>query len=122
MQIAAAFFRASREGDMDGLRTLLAADVVIRADGGGKKPAVPRPVAGLDAVLRLHAGFAAAFHNHPSRLVRYGMINGLPGFVTQEAGETLQTTALEVEQGRIVAIYVTRNPDKLRHLESGALH
>jgi RNA polymerase sigma-70 factor (ECF subfamily) len=48
-------------------------------------------------------------------MVRDAVINGLPGFVTIEQGDTIQTTALQIEDGRIVAIYVTRNPDKLRH-------
>ena len=48
--------------------------------------------------------------------MRAGFINGLPGFVTQEADGELQTTALEIEDGKIVAIYVVRNPDKLKHL------
>jgi hypothetical protein len=51
-----------------------------------------------------------------SRIVRYGFINGLPGFVTIEPDDTLQTNALEIEDGKIVAIYVMRNPDKLLHL------
>jgi RNA polymerase sigma-70 factor (ECF subfamily) len=51
-----------------------------------------------------------------SRLVRYGFVNGLPGFVSIEQDNILQTTALEVEKDKIVAIYVTRNPDKLRHV------
>jgi RNA polymerase sigma-70 factor (ECF subfamily) len=50
-----------------------------------------------------------------SRLVRYGFINGLPGFVTVEQ-DVMQTTALAIEDGKISAIYVTRNPEKLRHL------
>jgi RNA polymerase sigma-70 factor, ECF subfamily len=54
--------------------------------------------------------------------VRYGFINGLPGFVTIEHGNTLQTTAIEIENGKVVGIYVTRNPDKLRHLGGGAVH
>jgi RNA polymerase sigma-70 factor, ECF subfamily len=45
-----------------------------------------------------------------------GFVNGLPGFVTLEADGELQTTALEIEDGNIAAIYVVRNPDKLRHL------
>jgi len=48
--------------------------------------------------------------------VRAGFINGLPGFVTLESDGELQTTALEIEDGKIVAIYVVRNPDKLKHL------
>ena len=45
--------------------------------------------------------------------MRYGTINGLPGFVTIEWDDTLQTTALDIRDGRIVGIYVMRNPDKL---------
>ena len=51
-----------------------------------------------------------------TQIVRYGFINGLPGFITIERGDILQTTALQIEDGRIVAVYVTRNPDKLRHV------
>jgi RNA polymerase sigma-70 factor (ECF subfamily) len=54
--------------------------------------------------------------------VRYSLINGLPGFVTSEQDDTLQTTALQIEDGKIVAIYVMRNPDKLRHLGGQAVH
>jgi RNA polymerase sigma-70 factor (ECF subfamily) len=54
--------------------------------------------------------------------VRYGFINGLPGFVTIEANDVLQTTALQIEDGKIAAIYITRNPDKLRHLGSDTVH
>ncbi len=122
LAIAAAFFTASRHGDMQALRSLLAADVTAYADGGGKTPAALEPVVGQDAVLRLHAALAPLFAEKMSRLVRYGFVNGLPGFVTVEQGATLQTTALQIEDGRIVAIYVMRNPDKLRHLDGAAVH
>lgn len=117
MQIAEAFFAATRSGDMTALRTLLADDVTIYADGGGKISAAPRPVVGLDAVLRLHTGLAQVFAKQPSRSVRYGVINGLPGFVSVEQTGILQTTALLIENGRIAAIYIMRNPDKLRHID-----
>lgn len=122
LEIAQAFFAASRSGDMTQLRSLLAADVTVQADGGGRIPAVTHPVVGLDEVLRLHEGLARLFAETPSQMVRYGLVNGLPGFVTVEKDGVLQTTALEVEDGRIVAVYVTRNPDKLRHLGGGAGH
>jgi RNA polymerase sigma-70 factor (ECF subfamily) len=115
-EIAEAFFAASRNGEMDRLRALLAADVTVYADGGGKASAHMAPVAGLDNVMRLFATFASNFAVSRSRLVRYGFINGLPGFVTIERGDILQTTALEIEDGRVVAVYVVRNPDKLRHM------
>jgi RNA polymerase sigma-70 factor, ECF subfamily len=57
-----------------------------------------------------------------SRLLRYGFINGLPGFITVERDDMLQTTALEIENGKIVAIYVAQNPEKLQHLARDAVH
>ena len=116
MEIAEAFFAASRDGDMGRLRSLLAADVIVYADGGGKVPAGTAPVVGLDNVMQVFARFAQIFAASRSRLVRYGLINGLPGFVTIEQGNILQTTALEIADGRVVAVYVVRNPDKLRHM------
>lgn len=116
LEIAEAFFAASRDGDMERLRALLAADVIVYADGGGKVPARTVPIAGLDRVLHLFARLAPGFAAQRSRLVRYGHINGLPGFVTIERRDILQTTALEIEHGSIVAIYIMRNPDKLRHV------
>jgi RNA polymerase sigma-70 factor (ECF subfamily) len=122
LQIAEAFFAASRGGDMSTLRSLLAADVTVHSDGGGKRPAAMAPVVGIEEVVRVHASLAKIFARNASRVVRYGLINGLPGFVTIEADDTLQTTALEIVDGKIANIYVMRNPDKLRHLDSGKVH
>jgi len=122
MEIAAAFFAASRSGDMEQLRSLLSADVATYADGGGKVPAAVHPIIGFEKVMQLHAGLASIYAANMSRLLRYGQINGLPGFVTIEQNATLQTTALQIENGKIVAIYVTRNPDKLHHLAGAAIH
>lgn len=116
LQIASAFYAASRSGDMNALGTLLAADVSLHADGGGKRPAATEPILGFAAVMKLHEYLAGLFGKNPSKLVRAGFINGLPGFVTLEADGELQTTALEILDGKITAIYVVRNPDKLRHL------
>ena len=66
--------------------------------------------------MKLHAYLARQFQTHQSKLVRTGFINGLPGFVTLEADFDLLTLSLDIENGRITAIYVVRNPDKLRHL------
>jgi RNA polymerase sigma-70 factor, ECF subfamily len=116
LEIANAFFTASRSGDMTALSSMLAADVSLHADGGGKRPAALRPVFGLDQVMEAHRRLAALFRDRRSDLVRIAMINGLPGFVSREADGELQTTALEIDDGMIKAIYVMRNPDKLRHL------
>jgi RNA polymerase sigma-70 factor (ECF subfamily) len=101
---------------MKALAAMLAADVSVHADGGGKRSAAIEPVVGFDAVMQLHEYLAAQFRNNVSKLVRAGFINGLPGFVTVEADGELQVTALDIEDGKVAAIYVVRNPDKLRHL------
>jgi RNA polymerase sigma-70 factor, ECF subfamily len=95
---------------------MLAADVSVHADGGGKRPAATEPIFGLAAVMKAHERLTAIFRENISKLVRVGFVNGLPGFVTLEADGELSTTALEIEDGKIAAIYVVRNPDKLRHL------
>ncbi|MCW3849102.1 sigma-70 family RNA polymerase sigma factor [Sphingomonas sp. LB-2] len=120
--IAQAFFAASRSGDMAGLSALLSADVAMHSDGGGLRPAAPDVILGADHVLKLHKGFAVLFAKHGWELVRYARINGLPGFVTREADGMIQTTALDIRDGRIAAIYIQRNPEKLRHLAGEALH
>ncbi len=114
--LAEAFYTASRSGDMKALGELLAADVSIHSDGGGKRPAAIKPIVGFDAVMKVQEKLAVLYRHKASKLVRAGFINGLPGFVTLEADGELQTTALDIEDGKVTAIYVVRNPDKLRHL------
>lgn len=116
LEIAEAFFAATRSGDMTALGAMLATDVSSHSDGGGKRPAAMRLIEGARQLLRLHRGLAVMYRKYPSRLVRVGFVNGLPGFVTREGDGELQTTAFEIEDGKIVAIYVMRNPDKLKHL------
>lgn len=116
LALAEAFFAASRGGDMRTLRAMLAEDVSAHADGGGKRPAAMEPILGIEAVMAILEKLAGLFRANGSKLVRTGFVNGLPGFVTLEADGELQTTALDIEDGKIAAIYVVRNPDKLRHL------
>lgn len=116
LDIASAFFAASRSGDMAGLGALLAQDVSMYSDGGGKRAAAVTEVAGSRIVLRLHKSLAVLARKYGSTLLRTVYINGLPGFITREADGEIQTTALEIADGKIVAIYVMRNPDKLQHL------
>lgn len=116
MEIVEAFFAASRSGDMTALAALLAADVSLHSDGGGKRSAAVRPVEGRRTVLRLFKALAVLGRKYPPRSMRTAYINGLPGFVVQDSDGSFTTTAFEVEDGKIIAIYVMRNPDKLRHL------
>lgn len=117
LEIAAAFFAASRNGDMGALRSLLAEDITASTDGGGKVPASPRPLIGIAEVMARHVQLAQEFQQSPSLLIRYVVIDGLPGFVSVEGGGIVQTTALQIADDKIVAIYITRNPDKLQHLD-----
>ncbi|WP_139973930.1 MULTISPECIES: sigma-70 family RNA polymerase sigma factor [Brucella/Ochrobactrum group] len=116
LELAQAFFTASRSGDMKKLGAMLAADVHMQADGGGKRPAFPRPVLGFDDVMSIHQKLAAYYAGKQSELIRMVYINGLPGFITREADGEIQTTALDIDNGKIAGIYVVRNPDKLKHL------
>ncbi|WP_338426088.1 sigma-70 family RNA polymerase sigma factor [Sphingopyxis kveilinensis] len=116
LEIAHAFFEASRSGDMAALGALLAADVGMWADGGGKRPAAAIPILGKALVMKVHRSVAVLLRKYGSTLIQMGLINGLPGFVTRESDGELQTTALEIEDGKVTGIYVMRNPDKLRHM------
>lgn len=117
IDLAEAFFAASRSGDVRALGGMLRADVSIHADSGGKRASTLVPILGRDAALDLFARVIGRLGPGYSTLVRLAFVNGLPGFVTVEADGHLQTTALDIEDGRIAAIYVMRNPDKLRHLQ-----
>lgn len=119
-RIARAFFDASRSGDTKALRAMLAQNVVIRSDGGGKVLAFRNPIAGVERVIRLYAGLARKFGLSGATFLRPARIDGLPGYLSRERDDVLQTTALAVEDGRIAAIYITRNPDKLARVMPAA--
>lgn len=121
MEIAQAFFAASRGGEVGRLGALLANDVSLHSDGGGKRPAAARVMRGVDEVTRTFAAIGRLARGNFGKLIRFAWINGLPGFVTREPDGVLQTTALLIEHDRVKAIYVMRNPEKLRHMES-SLH
>jgi RNA polymerase sigma-70 factor (ECF subfamily) len=116
LEIVGAFFDAMRSGDMAALGSLLANDISIHSDGGGKRPAAVRPVHGIRTALRLFKALSVLARKYPARSGRLAFIDGLPGVVAEEMDGFLSTTAFEIEDGKIVAIYTMRNPDKLRHL------
>lgn len=114
-RIARAFFTAAQNGDAAALGRMLAEDVEIRSDGGGKVLALRNVVRGVDKVLRLFAG--ARRKGRPlSTLVQTALIDGLPGYISRDADGSLSTTALAIDGGRVRAIYIVRNPDKLTHI------
>ena len=115
-RIARAFFAASTSGDTAALRTLLAENAILRSDGGGKVLAFINPIAGLERLLRLFEAVRSKWGDGWAEMLESVWIDGLPGYISRERGNVLQTTALAIEDGRITAIYITRNPDKLRHV------
>jgi RNA polymerase sigma factor (sigma-70 family) len=117
-RIAHAFFVASQHGDVAALGRLLAHDVVLQADGGGRVIAFLNPICGLPRVSRLFAGLTRKFGPNAADFVEARRFDGLPGYVSRERGGVLQTTSFAIEDGLITAIYITRNPDKLARVEA----
>ena len=115
LRIAEAFLQASREGDLGALRQLLADDAVLHSDGGGKKAATLRPVMGGDKVARFFAGIAG---KPGGKLLGAAVVrlNGMPAVLGTEADGLPRSISLDIQDGRIVAVYMVRNPDKLRHV------
>lgn len=115
-ELAARFFDALREGDVDGLRALLSADVQLVGDGGGKAPQLARSIFGADNVARVLAS------NFPL-LMRIDVtmepheVNGQPGAVLRDRdGKVVNALALDVLDGRIQMVRSVQNPDKLGHV------
>lgn len=114
--LARAFFTASNGGDIGELTAMLAEDVVAWADGGGRIPANINPIRGRARVLRLLAGLARKWRDREPEFIEAVTIDGLPGYISRDRRGALQTTALEITERGIVAIYTMRNPDKLRQI------
>jgi len=116
--IARAFASAVATGDLDTLKQLLAEDVQLLTDGGGRVPAAGIPLQGRARVVKFLHGVTVK-HPLPGDIrVRWTQINGSLGcIVSDRNGSPIQTVALDVnDQRQIYAIYITRNPQKLWHL------
>jgi RNA polymerase sigma-70 factor (ECF subfamily) len=115
-ELAARFFEALRDGDVDGLRELLAADVQMVGDGGGKAPAFARGIFGNDNVARVLATMFPVLARIDAAVEPRG-INGQPGAILRDRdGKVVGTMSLDVLDGRIQSIRSVVNPDKLGHL------
>jgi RNA polymerase sigma-70 factor (ECF subfamily) len=115
-ELARRFFEAVGAGKTDQLVDLLAADVVLYTDGGGKGPAFSKPLYGRERVIRIFGGYRpevlGAVRRHDTE------INGQPGRVFFDAeSRAVAVIALDIAGGRVVAVRTISNPEKLRHLD-----
>ena len=116
-QLAQRFFAAVREGDLAGIESMLADDVVLRGDGGGKVPMRTRPVHGRSNVARAMHAWAT------QRVAAFGLsmrpteINGEPGALLVDGdGKLISVTAVEIAGEQVQSVTFVVNPDKLRHI------
>jgi RNA polymerase sigma-70 factor (ECF subfamily) len=116
-RLAVEFRRAAETGDAGALMQLLAADATLYTDGGGKKTAALNPIFGADKIMRFFEGIARKNGALAQARYRPAMVNGMAGFVIEEADKSVGTLAIEPRDGKIGAIYIVRNPDKLRHVK-----
>jgi RNA polymerase sigma-70 factor (ECF subfamily) len=116
-QIVSAFITASRSGDIQALTRMLTRDAKVVSDGGGKVPAALNVIEGADRVAAFLAGVVRKGWTD-EMTVRFDTINGLPGLMMSGPKGLVQTNAFEFDGDLVHAIYVVRNPDKLRHLTS----
>lgn len=118
-QLISAFAAAARSGDLEALMQLLASDVRVVTDGGGKVRAASEVVEGADRVAEF---LVNATRKRPGAwwrddfTLRFAILNGLPGVIVDAPEGPVQTATFEIEGDVVRALYVVRNPEKLRHL------
>ena len=115
-RLAERFFAAVGDGDVDGLVELLAADVAVYGDGGGKTPQWSRPIVGADRVSRLFANLGRQLRERDGTF-ELREVNGQPGALVRASdGKLVNVFVLDVADGAIQTVRSVINPDKLQHL------
>jgi RNA polymerase sigma-70 factor (ECF subfamily) len=119
VRLMSAFAAATQSGDLDTLTRMLASDVRVVTDGGGKVRSALEVIEGAEPAARF---LVRVSRKHPGAWwrddfrPRFALINGLPGVIVEAPEGAVQTSAFEIEGGVIRALYIVRNFDKLRHL------
>jgi RNA polymerase sigma-70 factor (ECF subfamily) len=122
-RLLSAFAAATQSGDLNGLKQMLASDIRVVTDGGGKVRAALEVIEGADRVAQF---LVETTRKRPGAwwrddfTMRFATVNGLPGVIVEAPEGAKQTAAFEIEGDVIRALYVVRNPEKLRHLSSRA--
>jgi RNA polymerase sigma-70 factor (ECF subfamily) len=120
-RLLSAFGEAVASGDVSRLAGLLRADAIAVTDGGGRKTAALNPIIGADKIARFFIALAGKNIGRDIR-IEPAMINGTMGALLYLDGEIDHTISMAIDGDRIAAIYIVRNPDKLRHVPSAAHH
>ncbi len=116
-ELAGRFFAAARQGDLAGLQSLLAHDVELTGDGGGKVPALARSQHGRSRVAHTLVNWLHALTRFPQVSMREVDVNGAPGAIYVDDQERiLGVWSLEINGGEITGVRSIVNPDKLAHL------
>jgi RNA polymerase sigma-70 factor (ECF subfamily) len=116
-ELARRFFDAAEQGDLAGLEALLAHDVALTGDGGGKAPALAQTLRGRSRVARTLIEWLSDDSRHPAIVMRRVEVNGGPGALFfDDRDRLIGVTALEIAGGEVKAIGSIANPDKLKHL------
>ena len=118
-QLVSAFVNASRSGDLQTLMGLLADDVRLMTDGGGKVPAALNVIEGADRTARFIVG-AVSKGLPEGSIIRIAEINGLPGLIVYRPDGSVQSVAFEIAHNLVRSIYAVSNPEKLLHLVPSA--
>jgi RNA polymerase sigma-70 factor, ECF subfamily len=118
-QLVSEFVSAARSGDLQTLMGLLADDVRLTTDGGGKVPAAINVIEGADRTARFVVG-AVSKGLPEGSIIRIAPINGLPGLIVYRPDGSVQSVAFEIVHNLVRAIYAVSNPEKLSHLASPA--
>jgi RNA polymerase sigma-70 factor (TIGR02957 family) len=116
-ELARRFFAAATQGDLAGLEALLAHEVVLTGDGGGKVPALGHPVAGRTRVAQTLMSWIRLGSRVPGASMREVEVNGMPGALLLDGeGRLVGVWELEIGGGEIQGVNSVVNPDKLAHL------
>jgi RNA polymerase sigma-70 factor (TIGR02957 family) len=116
-ELAQRFLAAARDGDLGALEALLADDVVLQGDGGGKAPALARALQGRSRVARTLLAWMRLAPRIPGARMEPVVVNGDPGLISYDGeGRVINVMALEIGGGYVRGIRSIVNPDKLRHL------
>jgi RNA polymerase sigma-70 factor (ECF subfamily) len=115
-ELAERFLSAAEDGDTEGLMKVLADDVTLYGDGGGKAPAIPMPISGRDQVAKVLMGLFRQVTTLGLHIERVE-VNGQPGAVSRDAeGRLVNVVEIDVGDGGVQAVRSVVNPDKLGHL------